>query len=278
MQWAVPGTPEEVVMARTEETPFIDVSIGGKVDAASVEHAKSKVLALIAHCREPVRSIHVRLVQEPDPARSRPAVAEATLHVDPRPIRAHIAATTMTEAVDLLVDRLDRRLDRFESRLHNLDRRHDPLDRPEGEWRHGDLPTQRPDHFDRAADEREIVRRKSFALEPMSIDEAAFDLDCLAHDFYLFTEIRTGQEAVITHGEEALELLHPEPAAVSLQAVATPITIREEAPVLTDTEARERLNAGGERFVFYRSPASGRGQVLYLRYDGHYGLIEAAYD
>ena len=43
------------------------------------------------------------------------------------------------------------------------------------EWRHGDLPTQRPEYFDRPYDERELVRTKTFALEPISVDEAAFD-------------------------------------------------------------------------------------------------------
>jgi hypothetical protein len=81
---------------------------------------------------------------------------------------------------------------------------------------------------------------------------------------------------MITHGEDALELRHPEPAGISLEGVATPVTVREDAPVLTDLDARLRLDAGGERFVFYRSATTGRGRVLYQRYDGHYGLIEAA--
>ena len=38
-------------------------------------------------------------------------------------------------------------------------------------------------------------------------------------------------------------------------------------------EAIERLNADGERFVFFANQATGRGNVLYHRYDGHYGLI-----
>jgi hypothetical protein len=84
----------------------------------------------------------------------------------------------------------------------------------------------------------------------MSIDDAAFDLDRLAHDFYLFTELHTGQDAMITHGEDAVELRHPEPAGISLEGVATPVTVREDAPVLTDLDARLRLDAGGERFVF----------------------------
>ena len=45
------------------------------------------------------------------------------------------------------------------------------------------------------------------------------------------------------------------------------------APVLRLDEAEERLDVGHEPFVFFVDAASGRGHVLYRRYDGHYGLI-----
>jgi hypothetical protein len=41
-------------------------------------------------------------------------------------------------------------------------------------------------------------------------------------------------------------------------------------------DAVELLDLSEDRFVFYGDTASGRGQVLYRRYDGHYGLITAA--
>ena len=44
-------------------------------------------------------------------------------------------------------------------------------------------------------------------------------------------------------------------------------------PTLGLDEAIERIGVGGERFVFFADSASGRGNVLYRRYDGHYGLI-----
>jgi hypothetical protein len=48
------------------------------------------------------------------------------------------------------------------------------------------------------------------------------------------------------------------------------------APTLAEGEAISRLNLTGEPFLFYVDPDIGRGRVLYLRYDGHYGLITAA--
>ena len=48
----------------------------------------------------------------------------------------------------------------------------------------------------------------------------------------------------------------------------------EHAPPTLDLdEAIERIGVDGERFVFFANSATGRGNVLYRRYDGHYGLI-----
>ena len=36
------------------------------------------------------------------------------------------------------------------------------------------------------------------------------------------------------------------------------------------------LDEGDEPFVFFAEPDTSRGQVLYRRFDGHYGLITPA--
>jgi hypothetical protein len=43
--------------------------------------------------------------------------------------------------------------------------------------------------------------------------------------------------------------------------------------VLTVAEARKQLDATGLPFLLFAEPTSGRGRVLYRRYDGHYGLV-----
>ena len=48
------------------------------------------------------------------------------------------------------------------------------------------------------------------------------------------------------------------------------------APGLTVAEATARLEAAGQSFLFFVNPETGRGNLLYHRYDGHYGLIEPA--
>ncbi|MEV4143838.1 sigma 54 modulation/S30EA ribosomal C-terminal domain-containing protein [Amycolatopsis sp. NPDC049691] len=47
-------------------------------------------------------------------------------------------------------------------------------------------------------------------------------------------------------------------------------------PRLTAEAAGERLDALELPFLFFRDSGTERGAVLYLRYDGHYGLVTAA--
>ena len=45
---------------------------------------------------------------------------------------------------------------------------------------------------------------------------------------------------------------------------------------MTEEQAVEHLDLAGDAFVFHLDPGTGRGRVLYRRYDGHYGLITAS--
>ena len=42
-----------------------------------------------------------------------------------------------------------------------------------------------------------IVKNKSFAIKPMTPEEAALQMDLLGHDFYFFTNADTEQAAVV---------------------------------------------------------------------------------
>lgn len=101
------------------------------------------------------------------------------------------------------------------------------------------------------------MRRKTFAVEPMTADEAAFEMDLLAHDFYLFTDRATGEDSVVFRDDGGWRVV-------------------TDGALLTEAEAITKLELSGEPFVLYRDVEGGRGRVLYVRYDGHYGLITAA--
>jgi hypothetical protein len=114
---------------------------------------------------------------------------------------------------------------------------------------------------------------------PVTIDEAAFDLDMSGHDFYLFTESETGADAVLFFRDDGrLGLQLPEGVTVGVGpgAGAADVEVAPPAPTLSTREAIERLESGGERFVFFVHPDSDRGTIVYHRYDGHWGVLSAA--
>ena len=148
----------------------VSVSSRGDVDEQSKDYAREKISRVAAYTDAPILVASVKLHQEPNPSQARPAMAEAVLDVNGRPVRAHVAASAMEEAIDLLEDRLKRRLDRYRGRREAARRSAGVEDIA---WHHGDGPTQRPTYFNRPIDERELVRHKTFALEPMSVDDAA---------------------------------------------------------------------------------------------------------
>ena len=243
---------------------------GGLTDGAA-GYAQDKMVGVLDRIAEPVLFAELKLEMATDPARPRPATVEAVVDLDGHPVRAKVAARVMHEAVDLVMDALERRIRRYEDRLHRAAR---PVHPTPHEWRHGDLPEHRPDYFRRPAEEREVVRRKNFAATPSTVAEAADELDQLGHDFYLFRESTTGVDAVVSFDPERASLVLQLPEGVALDPdQGLPFRTGPAAPRLTEQEALERLEAGGERHVFYVDESSGEGTVAYHRYDGNWGLI-----
>jgi ribosomal subunit interface protein len=242
----------------------VGVTTRGEVPEAAKEYATEKIAQLARLTDKPILFAQVKLTLEPNPASQRPALAEATLDVNGSQVRAHVAADQFDEAVDLLEGRLRRNIAKAADRVDRETVRHAPEGRP----------PHRPEHLDRPVDEREVVRHKTFALEPMRWDEAAFDLEVLGHDFYLFTELDTGVDCVVTHTDGVGTEVLPGDDAVAAALTGVPgLHVGPIAPVLGLDEAVERLDVGHEPFVFFVDPDTARGQVVYRRFDGHYGLI-----
>ncbi|SES48876.1 ribosomal subunit interface protein [Pedococcus cremeus] len=250
----------------------VEVTQRGEVPAGAADHARSKVEHVVRLAHEPILAARVVLTMSPDPAVERSARAEASFDVNGTPVRAHAVADDMFAAVDLLEEKLERNLVQHGDRQRS---RHRWIgEASTHEWRHGDLPTQRTATFPRPPEQREVVRRKSFALQELTPDEAAFDMDLLGHDFYLFTDLRSGKDAVVYRNGDGRFALQGD--VVPYAEHETLVSASSAAPSLSEADAIARLNLSGEGFLFYLDPDSGRGRVLYLRYDGHYGLITAA--
>jgi ribosome-associated translation inhibitor RaiA len=259
---------------RSEGADFpLELSTRGSIGTADRHYASEKIARVGKLAPFPVLRARARLSEETNPSVERPAIVEASLDMGERVIRAHVAAAGMREAIDLLEERLRRRLDELNE--HLLARRRETGVAEPGEWRHGDLPTARPGFFPRSVEERELLVHKTFGDGAESPEEAALDLSLLDYDFYLFTNAVSGEENVVfRRGDGRLGWAQQTPDADIGDEYVTGFEREPQpAPALTVQEAIGRLNAGGEPFVFFTNFESKRGNVLYRRYDGHYGLM-----
>lgn len=252
----------------------VELSAAGQISESDRAYALEKIGKVLHTISDPVLHASIRLVHAADPAREQPALARATIDVNGEPVRAHVAAPTATEAVDLLEARLRHRLEHLAEHQRAL-RRRGPSS-PAGEWRHGDLPTHRPPYHPRPVDERKVVRHKTFTTEAATVDEAVFDLEAMDYDFFLFTELAGGDDALVDRregGSYGLRYLHGLTDETGPPAGAAVESVPQPAPELSLDQAREHLDIGHEPWVFFKDAGSRRGHVLYRRYDGHYGLI-----
>jgi len=90
----------------------VEVVSHGQVPADLVEYAREKMIGLARYTGEPVLHLRIKLATSHDPAVARPAEAQVDVDVNGRLLRAHAAAPTLRQAIDLTQDRLRRRLSR----------------------------------------------------------------------------------------------------------------------------------------------------------------------
>lgn len=252
----------------------VQIVTRGEVSPRDRDEAVDRIGRLGRLIRDPILFARVKLNQVANPARERPAIAQGSLDVNGRVVRAHTAEETMHAAIEALEARLRDKLEHLSERRAAV-RKRGPEPREPNAWRRGDPATPRPPWFDRPAEEREIVRRKTFALRPMSPEQAADEMELLDFDFHLFTDEGSGQDAVVfrrPEGGVGLLSLDGDLAPFTDDVTAEPAA----APEHSFEEAVGRLGLTGDGFVFFRDAVSGRGTVLYRRYDGHYGAISPA--
>lgn len=255
-------------MSIAAEPVPVEVTLRGNVASGAGEYARAKVAKTLSVAHGPVLAAHVVLDRRHDPAVTSHAIAEVSADINGTVVRAKTSAPTMPEAVDDLQYRLRRQLVQLQNRNRT---RHRWTDHASArEWRHGNVPRSPVPYLSRSEETREVVRHKSLASAPMTVDEATYEMDLLDHDFFLYRDAGSGGPALVhrlPEGGYGVQGVEPD-------ATVATVTYEPPPPSLTDAEARTRLEADSEPFVFYHDSSTRDGRVLYHRYDGHYGLIE----
>lgn len=243
----------------------VELLTRGAIPHRDREQVIEKVRALCEVGHEPVLSAVVTLKVRDDAGHQLPAIAEVSLDMNGSAVRAHANGASVREAVDRLVLRLERRLRSRRERL--ADRHHDP----EPAMGHAGY-TMIP------ADEREVVRHRTLAMHPMGVEEAVDEMDQLDHGFFLYLDADHDLDRVVyRNGDGGLHVLPTVPGEDLPGDTRPPILpstqVMSHLPL---EEAEALLDETDDPFVFFAFPGSDRGQVLYRRFDGHYGLITPA--
>lgn len=248
----------------------IEVLTSGPVPAQEPDRARAMISRLLQRTHRPVLEARIRLTVLGDPALPCPALTQINVDVNGRLVRAQAAAPTTQEAIELARDRLRIRLERVAGDWETVRGRTAAPLRSRRRDRHRPAGS-------RAAGEARVIRHKAYTLGRLTADEAVREMERLDYDFHLFTEARTGIDAVVLRSGCGYRLLTAEPAAEHLGPFSTSLTVGDTgAPELTVEAAVDRLDLAGERLVFFLDAGTGRGNVLYHRHDGDYGLIVPA--
>ncbi|MEE9416966.1 MAG: sigma 54 modulation/S30EA ribosomal C-terminal domain-containing protein [Acidimicrobiales bacterium] len=267
-QWDRVEPPSVHIDSETEQALVLVVR--GHVSDADMAYVHEHYDRFRARIGRPVLFARLKLTVSDEPARERPVTASSTLDIDGRLLRAFVGASTVTEAIDVLIGRLRTQLDRLTEVNHHKT----SSGQADADWVGLDDRETRPGYYDRPQAERELVRHKSYTTEEATVDEAAWDMALLDYDFFLFHELGSGQDCLLARSENSL-VLHRVDSSVDVHC-AEHLDVQldpSSAATLTVRGAVERLDAGNEPYVFFENASSQHGNVVYRRFDGHYGLI-----
>ena len=142
-----------------------------------------------------VTKAEVELTSETTRSHQDRIVAEATLEVGGTILRAEQRGPNTNAAINAMVDALDHQLKRYKSRAYRSERskQNVPLRAQEAE----ELARPSEDFEGQVLPHGDVVRIKQFQMDPMTVEEAAFQMQLLGHNFYMFFNADSGQYNVI---------------------------------------------------------------------------------
>ena len=151
----------------------------------------------------------VHFDHQPNPRIAEKEICEVTLEGHGHVVRCKVASVDSLAAVDIAVEKLEQQLHRLKTRLRGKAavgsrRTHQAIVVGEGDF-DGDEDedhSMADDAFVTRAGDL-VVKQKSFAIVPLSIDDAVLQMELVGHSFYFFTNAKTGRAAVLYRREDA---------------------------------------------------------------------------
>ena len=130
-------------------------------------------------------------------------IVEVTLQANKALIRAEEETDDMYTSIDKVVDKLERQILKYKEKFYQ--KSHPNTDR-KGLVNEGVSIEE-----SKSAEVIKIVKTKRFAIKPMSIEEAAMQMDLLGHNFFVFANDNTNKVNVIYKRKDGnFGLIEPE--------------------------------------------------------------------
>jgi putative sigma-54 modulation protein len=143
---------------------------------------------------EGMERAEVHFAEETNPRLAdRKEVCEVSMFGHGHAVRCKVADRDVFTALDRAVSKLEHQLHKLKTKL--VGRSHP---RRNGQHPNGAVPTSTDLEWDESEEQTtDIVRTKTLAAKPMTVDEAVMQLELLGHDFYLFTNAETERANVL---------------------------------------------------------------------------------
>ena len=170
-----------------------------EVTAALREYTESKLERAVHHYDDMVveADVHLSVARNP---RVPQQTAEVTVFANGTVIRAQERSENLYASIDLVANKLSRQLRRYKERHsdHHHSHGHSASETPRTESVNDETPVEGSLLQGREAELPDPgVRRKYFAMPPMTMEEARRQLDLIDHDFYLFRDADSDELQVI---------------------------------------------------------------------------------
>ena len=150
-------------------------------------YVEKKIKDRVQKFLDKITKIEIEISLEKNPSIALNNLIEVTLFAAGTVIRATDSGKDAFEAIDKVNNKLERQIKRYKGKKIQRARRQNNQ-------------MQQPQDMDLEKEEEKlqsIVRTKTFAIKPMTPEEATLQMELLGHDFFLFVNSENGKASVV---------------------------------------------------------------------------------
>ncbi len=192
----------------------MDLHIQGRnieITRSMKEHVAAKLGSLDRHLPSITRA-EVEMASESTRSQQDRVVVQVSLTVGGNLLRAQRRAGSARAAVNAAADALDRQVNRWKAQTYRSERQSRLAPDADAVIQESSMPSDNgsEDDEEMLAPTGDLVRIKRFHMEPMSIEEAALQMQYLDHSFYMFRDAETNSYSVLyLHADGNYGMIQP---------------------------------------------------------------------